>query len=123
MSDDYAMYEELAKKGTLPADFDQWELANEYNWTVAHVAAGYGHLPAGFSQWDITTKSGWTVAHVAASMGHLPTDLADFAYWDLTDYSGKTVSQLAPETYKRWQILRGLDDCQDMSDTQISQMI
>ena len=42
---------ELATKGTLPADFNQWDLADKYSRTVAHIAATYGTLPADFDQW------------------------------------------------------------------------
>ena len=44
-------YFEMAAKGELPPDFDQWRLADENGRTVAHVAAESGHLPKGFKHW------------------------------------------------------------------------
>jgi len=32
---------------------------------VAHVAAEAGHLPLDFNQWALADESGWTVAHEA----------------------------------------------------------
>jgi hypothetical protein len=34
-----------AEEGTLPLEFDQWDLKNKYGETVADVAAKYGNLP------------------------------------------------------------------------------
>ena len=59
-------YFEMAAKGQLPPDFDQWKLAGDNGKTVAHEAAESGHLPEGFDYWDLADKLGWTVAHAAA---------------------------------------------------------
>ena len=79
--------------GKLPPDFDQWDLANKYGWTVSHIVAKSGNLPPDFDQWDLADdKTGWTVAHAAARSGHLPPD---FDRWDLADKNGLTVRQVA----------------------------
>jgi hypothetical protein len=44
---------ELALKDQLPADFNDWTLANKNGWIVAHVAACRGHLPADFKDWPL----------------------------------------------------------------------
>ena len=81
-----------AREGTLPPDFDRWEIADDTGRTAAHVAASYGHLPAGFDRWQIAGKKGWTVAHEAAYFDHLPLD---FGQWDLMDdYFGLTVADV-----------------------------
>ncbi len=77
-----------ARRGTLPADFDNWELTDDRGQSVAHVAATHGHLPKDFDQWGIATPSGFTVAHTAAVHGHLPED---FDQWEMTDNEGATV--------------------------------
>jgi hypothetical protein len=88
----YKEYVAMAKNGTLPADFDQWELANEYGWTVAHVAAQWGYLPVlgpeTFSRWDLADGYGSTVAHEVARIGTLPEN---FSQWGLVDNNGLTV--------------------------------
>ena len=59
-------YFKLAREGGLPADFDEWGLANNRGWTVAHEAAKHGHLPEDFNQWDLGKAQGHTtVAEVA----------------------------------------------------------
>ena len=84
-------YFEMAREGTLPEGFDQWHLADEDGWTVAHVAAGWRHLPKDFNQWELADKDGWTVAHEVAAHGYLPND---FQLWDLTDKEGRTVREV-----------------------------
>lgn len=69
-----------ARTGTLPPDFDRWEISDAHGWTVAHVAAFRGHLPPNFDRWDISDAAGSTVAHVAAYQGHLPPE---FDRWEL----------------------------------------
>jgi len=91
----FAAAMEAAQLGHLPADFDQWDLANRSGRTVAHSAAFCGHLPADFDQWDLADNNGVTVAHTAALSGHLPTD---FDQWDLANRSGRTVLDEADDT-------------------------
>ena len=55
---------EQAQEGTLPPDFDEWGIANDYGRTVAHVAASYGHLPPDFDRWTLATNHGITVRDV-----------------------------------------------------------
>ena len=82
---------EDALNGHLPKEFDRWELADKNGRTVAHIAACWGHLPEGFDRWELADKRGWTVAHEAARSGCLPEG---FDQWDLADNSGETVRQI-----------------------------
>jgi len=86
---------EAAKAGHLPPDFNRWELGNDYGWTVAHQAAAAGTLPPDFNRWDIANNFGWTVAHQAAEAGTLPPDFDKFDSWKFTDKRGRTVAQVA----------------------------
>jgi hypothetical protein len=90
--------------GQLPADFDQWGLSDIWGSTVAHEAAEHGHLPADFDQWSLAKNDGWTVAHAAAKHGHLPVNFND---WALADNMGCTVAHAAarkflPPTFNQW---------------------
>ena len=84
-------YFEMAREGTLPPGFKDWDLAGRTGWTVAHVAAAFDHLTAGFDRWELATKAGWTVAHEAAEFGHLPEGCSR---WDLADQDGRTVREV-----------------------------
>ena len=55
---------EQAREGTLPPDFDRWEIADDTGWTAAHEAASEGHLPPDFDRWGLSDDTGWTVADV-----------------------------------------------------------
>ena len=92
-----------ARRGNLPADFDNWSLTDDRGRPVAHVAATHGHLPAGFDQWEIASQTGYTVAHVAAINGHLPDD---FDQWYLTDHGEVTVRE-EYEYYRDHKLKRG----------------
>ena len=50
-----------ARDGTLPPDFDQWDLADEQGWSVAHEAAAAQHLPPDFDRWELADMDGYTV--------------------------------------------------------------
>ena len=50
-----------ARDGTLPPDFDQWDIANNHGWTVAHEAAAAQHLPPDFDRWELANEDGYTV--------------------------------------------------------------
>jgi hypothetical protein len=63
-------YHDLARKGLLAPDFDQWGLRHPYDSSVGHEAARSVCLPPNF----IRATDGWTVAHEAASHGTLPPD-------------------------------------------------
>jgi hypothetical protein len=69
-------------------DFDQWDLANEAGWTIAHTAAKFGYLPADFSQWSMADNKGFTVAHHAAILGDLPVN---FNQWGLVTKENESV--------------------------------
>jgi hypothetical protein len=60
----YAEIAEMAMDGTLPPGFDDWELADDSGWTVAHAAALHGALPPGFDKWDLVDKNGVSVREV-----------------------------------------------------------
>jgi hypothetical protein len=82
MSKAFDKYEEQAVNGTLPADFDHWDLANGDGQTLAHLAAYYSRLPVDFSQWHLAnSRRGWAVAHEATATGCLPDN---FDQWGLT---------------------------------------
>jgi hypothetical protein len=88
-----------AKNGTLPKDFSRWELANVFDWTIAHTAAYEGHLPKDFGKenpelWRLANYHGVTVAHIAARGGYLPDD---FDQWDIADNKGRTVLETFAE--------------------------
>ena len=71
----------MAQNGTLPKDFNQWNLAGgDVSDTVAHIAARYGHLSKDFKDWSLTNENGWTVAHEAAWWGNLSKD---FSLWNI----------------------------------------
>ena len=63
---------EQAREGTLPPDFDRWEIADEWGISVAHVAAKHGNLPPDFDQWDLKDRFGQFVAHIAALSTQFP---------------------------------------------------
>jgi hypothetical protein len=105
---------DAAKKGTLPDDFDRWDIiwpdSDGRRRTVAHLAALYGTLPKDFDQWDLgmgKDECGWTVAHSAARSRTLPED---FSNWDLRDLDGKTVAHWAvakkclPASFNEWSM-------------------
>jgi hypothetical protein len=65
---DFGTASKAAWDGSLPPDFDQWDLADDKTgWTVAHAAARSGHLPPDFDRWDLADKNGLTVRQVAES--------------------------------------------------------
>lgn len=84
-------YHDLARKGILAPDFDQWDMKNPDGWTVAHEAAMHGALPPDFNRWDLADFDGYTVAHTAAEHGHLPVD---FPHMDWADSDGLTVGEV-----------------------------
>jgi len=61
---------------------------------VAHVAAGEGSLPPDFDRWELSDNTGWSVAHEAARRGYLPPR---FSRWEIADKRGITVAQIAGE--------------------------
>ncbi len=86
----------LAKDGHLPEDFNQWSLADEHGWTVAHEAAKHGHLPVDFEGWSLEDNFGQNVAHVAAKYDNFPKgfDWEDID-WDRPTNAGVTVAHYA----------------------------
>lgn len=98
----------MAERGTLPKDFDVWQLEDENGTSVAHVAAANGHLPPWFDMWYLSDRDGVTVAHeLAAGTGEVPPG---FRYWALIDSKGFTVAHEAarngnlPDDFKDWHI-------------------
>jgi hypothetical protein len=123
-------YHDLARKGLLAPDFDQWGLRHPYDssvgheaarsvclppnviratdgWTVAHEAASHGTLPPDFDRWYLADVDGWSVAHEATRTGHLPPD---FIHWEIRDLRGWTVAHEAashgalPPDFNRWDL-------------------
>jgi hypothetical protein len=82
MNKEYDKYVVQARRGSLPADFNKWDMANGDGWTVAHEVTYWHDLPATFSQWGLADKSGWAVAHGAAKYGRLPYS---FDMWGMVD--------------------------------------
>ena len=68
---DFGTASKAAWDGSLPPDFDQWDLADEGGMTVAHTAAKSGHLPPDFDRWDLADKRGQTVREVAERRLHI----------------------------------------------------
>jgi hypothetical protein len=127
-------YFAMAKEGTLPADFDQWDLTFNPNLprprgtnmyenqlaifeysatascgtTVAHIAARNGHLPKDFNRWEIADKRGTTIAHeVIRQTKKVPKGLT---CWEMADETGWTVahevafSAKLPRSFTRWDL-------------------
>jgi hypothetical protein len=101
----YNEYADLVRSHSLPDDFDQWRVANEDGWTIAHEAAMRGCIPADFNQWELANEDGRTVAHTAAFCGRLTLN---FNQWELADDDGLTVAhELAesgylPDDFDQW---------------------
>lgn len=121
----YKKYIKLAKDDNLPTDFDQWDLADKYGHTVAHVAAKHGNLPTDFNQWNLKNNHNWTVRDIknmrdrsfTSEQQIVETDYikrverrvynkylrliqvdklpADFTQWDLADKHGWTIAHEA----------------------------
>ena len=53
------------RQDRMPDTFDQWHLTCPGGWTAAHVAACMGKLPADFNQWDLADEKGETVRMAA----------------------------------------------------------
>ncbi len=87
----------MTRDGTLPEDFKDWSLSDEYGWTVAHVAVHSGCLSKDFEDWSLSVNSGWTVAHSAAYNRNLPKDfhLTHPDVWKLRDCRGISVEREA----------------------------
>ncbi len=84
----------MAGDNTLPRDFDQWSLADETGWTLAHTAAACSHLPEDFNQWNLANKTGWSVAHVAVQFYKLPKK---FDGWSIATNDGWSVAHAAAQ--------------------------
>ena len=85
-----------ARFGMLPDDFNEWGMADESGWTIAHEAALYGHLPDGFEHVEMADRVGETVAQAlkrgaraSASVERMATEAAPQA----SPYSHSTVVQ------------------------------
>lgn len=96
-----------AANDKLPDDFDEWGLEDDNGWTVAHEAAAYGNLPPEFDEWNLADDDDWSVAHEAASHGFLPIS---FNNWEIKDNNGWSVAHAAasrgylPEEFNKWHI-------------------
>jgi hypothetical protein len=110
MSKEYDAHVEQVKDGTLPVDFDRWDIADSTGWSIAHVAARHGVFLNSLAQLELADENGWTVAHVAVQYSHLPDN---FVQWDLHSPSGWTVAHEAmmheklPDNFNRWGLPDG----------------
>lgn len=71
---------------------DDWEVADEEGWTIAHYWTLHHKPGKNFPHWALADNRGWTVAHSAASVGNLAED---FNAWGLKDEKGDTVAHIA----------------------------
>jgi ATP-dependent Lon protease len=94
---EYDYYITLAREGTLPPDFDQWSLADEDGWTVAHEAIKYRNLPTGFNRWDLLEKKGSPLARGQEGQSSLKTPFINDSgrIDDYLVYSKKTKEHMA----------------------------
>ena len=56
-----------ARTGTLPPDFDRWDISDKYGGSVAHTAAWHHKLPEDFDRfelWELADDDGITVRDV-----------------------------------------------------------
>ena len=111
-----------AEHGTLPPNFNQWDIRRKDNLTLAHVAAFHHKLPANFTQWDLADNLGWTVAHIAAANGSLPSG---FSQWGLSDKSGFTVRRMfeihkETSVVKRYKLVLSLRDDEKLTYREIA---
>ncbi len=94
-------YEQVVEKvlcfDYLPSG-EEWALADENGWTVAHVYAGKKRLPTSFDQYALTDITGCSVAHQAAAYGNLPINFVD---WRMVDAEGRTVAFIAGQFERR----------------------
>ena len=94
---------EAAKLGRIPSGFrrDQWNEVDDFMNPVANIAAKFGTLPEDFEFWDIRDDIGNTPGHVAAINGKTDALPASFNAWDAVNDDGKTVRDLMAEREKR----------------------
>jgi hypothetical protein len=114
MSAEYNKYSQQARKGILPIDFNQWDLANWNGWTVAHVVVEHGHLPADFSQWGLIDNNGLSVLRHFLQK----TSVSDkfMERWCAEKPLCKTKADWVvfkvelPELYSRYTVIESLDN-------------
>lgn len=94
---------EAAKLGRIPAGFSrgQWAEVDDFMNPVANIAAKFGTLPEDFEFWDIRDDIGNTPGHVAAINGKTDALPASFNAWDAANHDGKTVKDLVAEREAR----------------------
>lgn len=92
-------YRYMKKHGYLPKGFDQWDLANNEGWALAHEVAKYpDSLPDSFKGWDWADKQGTTVAHEMMTKGNYEQLYRiGFSQWDLRDNEKWTIAHMAAE--------------------------
>lgn len=65
--------------GTLPPDFNDWDVKDEHGTPLAHFAAIHSLLPAGFDGWEIESDSGATTMRMLLGVGaDVPKDFDDW---------------------------------------------
>jgi ankyrin repeat protein len=98
----WTLAHEAAKLGRIPAGFrrDQWNEVDSFQNPVANIAAKAGTLPEDFEFWDIRDDNGNTPGHIAAINGKAWKLPVKFNAWDAKNGDGKTVRDLADEHEK-----------------------
>jgi hypothetical protein len=69
-----------ATRGTLPDNYEQWDIADWDGETVAHTAAAFARLPDHYNQWWLKNKESWTVAHEVVHNRRSPDHLYNAAH-------------------------------------------
>ena len=80
--------------GLLPAEFEHWDLANEFGVTTLRVLLGVGaDVPDGFEDWARLVDGERTVIEVARALGNRRL-VAKFEAWKLAHNIAKDTSSL-----------------------------
>ena len=78
-----------AMHGLLPAEFEHWDLANEFGVTTLRVLLGVGaDVPDGFDDWERLVDGERSVIEVARALGNRRL-VAKFEAWKLAHEVGK----------------------------------
>lgn len=84
-----------ALSGSLPKGFRAWSISavvGNRTIYVAEVAARFNSLPEDFNDWHLADEKGWSVAHIYASLRPMPES---FTQWDLSTVKEVSVRDIA----------------------------